>query len=131
MTKAFMLSSAVAFALGAAGAGPASAQPEVDVLGQRLEADRLTVRVGFADLDLASAAGQDRLTTRVRGAVRQVCAPLDQAGQRIEHTHCGYVAWKDARPQMAKAFARARQAAVSGQADTAVASIVVAAPAKL
>lgn len=133
MTKTLKLTSAVAFALAIGSAGPALAGqarsgPDVDVLGQRVDPESLTVRVSFADLDLTSANDQDRLTSRVRGAVRQVCAPIDTAGQRIEHTYCGYVAWNGARPQMERAFAQARLAARGVASDTAVASIVVAVP---
>ena len=128
MTKTLKLTSAVVFALAVGSAAPALAQPDVDVLGQRIDPESLSVRVSFADLDLTSESGQDRLTTRVRGAVRQVCAPIDTAGQRIEHTYCGYVAWNGARPQMARAFAQARLAALDGTSNTAAATIVVAAP---
>ena len=126
--KSIILSSAFVLALALGSAGSASAQPKVDVLGERIS-DRLSVRVSFADLDLASANDRGRLVTRVRGAVREVCSPFGQASQRIEHSACRSYAWNGAKPQMDRAFAGARQAALGVSTGTAVATITISAPA--
>lgn len=129
--KTIILNSAFALALAVGGAGSASAQPDVDVLGQRIDPDAMSVRVSFADLNLASADGRSQLTTRVVGAVRQVCSPFDEKGRWVEHVECRSVAWNGARPQMDRAFARAQQAALGGAVDTAVATITISAPTAL
>ena len=127
--KTIILNSAFAFAVAVSGAGTAFAQPDVSVLGQRPDDEALAVRVGYGDLNFASANARDELTSRVRGAVRQVCAPLDEKARWVQHIECREVAWDNARPQMQQAFARIEQARLSGAVDTAAATIPITAPA--
>jgi UrcA family protein len=46
------------------------------------EAETVSVRVEYADLDLSNPAGQKQLETRIKSAVRAVCG---QANSRILH----------------------------------------------
>ena len=127
--KTIILKSAFAFTVALAGAGSASAQPDVSVLGQRVDDGAMTVRVSYADLNLASADARDQLTSRVSGAVRAVCAPLDEKARWVQHIECRSVAWDNARPQLNQAFARIEQARLGGAVDTAAAVITISAPA--
>jgi UrcA family protein len=65
-----------------------------------------TLRVGFGDIDLSAAEGQDTLNRRVSLAVREVCAAPDQF--LLSELPCKRAAWSDARPQIANAVERAR-----------------------
>jgi UrcA family protein len=65
--------------------------------------------VSYADLDLASAAGRDRLESRIAGAVSRVCPaghPADLTTAALTDT-CRDIAWDGARAQMNFALARA------------------------
>lgn len=97
----------------------------VVVTGQPEEAVP-TRRVSFADLNLASTAGQKTLDRRVGGAVRSVCLeatgpnPLDWA----EYA-CRADAWRGAKPQMARAIERAQQLAANGSSSIAPVAITI------
>ena len=127
MTKHLFRSAALGLCLLAGGVAQAAPIEDVSVLGKRSE-DRLTARISYADLDLTSRHDRRQLVRRVRGGVREVCAPFSYSGQAIEHTSCRSFAWRGARPQLARAFSEAELAARTGSAATAVA-IVIAAPA--
>jgi UrcA family protein len=127
MTKQLFL--ATTFALVAvAGAAPASAQAPLQVIGERVDPDQLTERVSHRDLNLASASDQKRLTSRVRSAVGKVCAPLDGTNLRTRQQQCRSVAWHGARPQMARAVARAQQLAATGSSSLPEVAIAIRAP---
>ena len=114
-----------ALALLAASSAPAWAK-EVTVLGQIPE-DQLSERVSYADLDLATPAGVETLTYRVRGAVKRVCQPLDQRSTFAEHGECRSFAWTGAQPQMSQAIARAQQIASTGTSTIAPVAIMIVA----
>ena len=66
-----------------------------------------TVRVSYADLDLASAAGRSALERRVTNAVRRVCPdrPLPQETTKLRlYKACQEKAWDGVRPQMAALY---------------------------
>lgn len=65
MTKTYALA-LIAIGLGA---GVASAEPPVTVYGSSAP----TARVSYADINLASARGVDRLRSRVRSAASDIC----------------------------------------------------------
>lgn len=65
MTKTFALTF-IAIGLGA---GVASAEPPVTVYGTSSP----TARVSYADINLASSSGVDRLRNRVRAAASDIC----------------------------------------------------------
>lgn len=125
MCASYSLATGAALALFVASA-PADAK-EVTVLGQ-IPADQLTERVSYADLDLATSYGVEKLTFRVRGAVNRVCAPLDQRATFSEHGECRSYAWSGARPQMQQAVARAQQIASTGTSAIAPVAILIAVP---
>ena len=86
-----------------------------------------TVRVSYADLDLSSKAGEQQLATRVSGAVEKVCL-FGVDGPRLQSSgyyQCAGDAWTDARPQMARAIARARDIALNGKSSIAAAAITI------
>lgn len=86
-------------------AGSAQAREGITIIA---EPDALvrTVRVGFGDMDLSTAEGQEMLTSRVNLAVREVCDAPDQF--LLSELPCKRAAWSDARPQIAGAVERAR-----------------------
>jgi UrcA family protein len=111
---------AAAFIAFAASTGPANAAQDRDVtiLAPTVPSDVLVQYVRYGDLNLASAAGQARLDTRVRNAVDSVCPAgfvmdLDAASQTRA---CKVAAYEDARTQMDAAIAQANsgQLALNG-----------------
>jgi len=66
------------------------------------EIEKMSVRVNYGDINLATAAGQQTLDNRIEKAVRTVCRTTDlKTGTRIMN--------QDARACLAKARADARQ----------------------
>lgn len=106
--------------------GNASAKDVTVFAGPPEEA--LSEHVRYADLDLASPAGVERLGMRVAGAVTRVCSPLDQRSTFSEHGVCKSFAWNGATPQMEQAIARARDLASTGTTAIAPVAILIAAP---
>ena len=113
---------------------PAQAKSEpVVITGQRVS-DLPTQRVGFADLNLASAQDQLTLDRRVGSAVKQVCIASGHTIERnlearASYRGCSDFAWDGARPQIAAAIDRARALALNGNGAMVVGSIAVSAPA--
>lgn len=109
---------------------PAQAKSDpVVITGQRI-GDLPTRRVGFADLNLASAAGQRTLERRVGFAVKQVCFAgghaIDQTVESYANFRgCSDFAWDGARPQIAAAVDRARALALNGNGAVAVGSVAI------
>jgi UrcA family protein len=99
---AALLSGIVAFSVCGS---PAAAQEPVIVYGE--SENVRTERVAFADLDLASASGQSRLSHRVGGAIERVCLiDLGRDGlQDRGYYSCASNAWGSATPQIAEAIA--------------------------
>jgi UrcA family protein len=66
--------------------------------------------VSFADLNLASEAGQGRLGGRIRAAARELCYEdnIEQLKFTIARRHCYSAAVDDAYDQMSAAIAQAR-----------------------
>jgi UrcA family protein len=120
------VAAALALALTMGAGGPALAK-DVTVVSSPPE-DTLSERVSYADLDLASAAGVKGLTSRVRAAVRHVCAPVDQRITYVQFNECRSFAWGGARPQMDRAIERATQLASTGTTSIAPVAILIAAP---
>lgn len=122
----FTASKTILAAAALAAAGGALAQGrDVTVLAPTAPADVLVQIVRYGDLNLASAAGQARLESRVLSAVDNVCPAgfaidLNAAAQS---SACKISALADARSQMAAAIAQAR----SGQLALAGGSIRIAA----
>lgn len=107
------------------GIASAALAKDVTVVRERPSEDIPTQRVFYGDLNLASAAGERTLGTRVRGAVRQVCSWQTETHPYI---NCQSFAWKDAKVQMDRAVARARDIAANGTSNIAPVAIVIATP---
>jgi UrcA family protein len=65
--------------------------------------------VSYGDLNLASAEGQDRLSSRIRSAARSVCFEnnIEQVKFTVARRHCYDLAISDANRQMNEAIAQA------------------------
>lgn len=94
MTKISILLAAASVMVAGAAAPAAAAD----------EPPRAVVRYG--DLNLASVAGRDRLTVRVRMAIRRMCGSLTRLTlqEQIATRKCRTAAFKSAEPQLAKLF---------------------------
>lgn len=115
-----LLSITAAVVLAAGGvfifASPASGKAPIEVTG---DPNMVVRHVSYADLNLASAAGEKRLNGRVKGAVRHVCKEAvgtDNGSYiyEIRMMRCDRSAWDGARPQIARAVERAHQIALTG-----------------
>ena len=92
--------------------------------------DVVTRHISYADLNLASPAGEKALTSRVRGAITGLCAEATSAmagayGHATEEFKCDSEAWGQARPQMAVAVQRAREIAFTGTSNLAAVAISI------
>lgn len=68
------------------------------------------VRVSYGDLDLTSEAGQETLSKRIRGAVKQVCGrPQPSASGYLQNRNCKLAAMAGAHSQMRVAIAKATE----------------------
>jgi UrcA family protein len=95
-------------------------------------ADVVTRHIGYADLNLASAAGERTLNRRVGGAVIDLCAEVigDYNRSLTDNVklRCSSSAWNQARPQIAQAVQRAREIALTGASSLAAAAITLSVP---
>jgi len=107
------------------GMGAAAKAQEVTVIKRVSPEDTLTQRVTYADLNLASAAGERTLVRRVGSAVGAVCSPHTYV---IDGKICRTFAWNGAQPQIDRAVARATQIATNGTSSIPPVAIVIAAP---
>ena len=83
-------------------------------------------RVAYGDLNLAESADRKTLFGRVGGAVRNVCN-FDAVGIANDYRTCAGLAWKDARPQIDAALAKADQLAANGHSSVAAGAITISA----
>lgn len=118
-----VLTSAIIFSM----APSASAKPPIVVIAP---ADIVTRHISYADLNLASSAGEDTLKARVGGAVRSLCDEVvggEDGSLRLKFAakHCSTLAWDQARPQISRAAERARGIATTGTSTIATAAIVI------
>lgn len=102
---------------------------EVTVTGIA-EPDVLSERVFYGDLDLASERGAKALNYRVSGAVKRVCAPLDERLRVHEMFACRGYAWDGAKPQIDLALTRAQELAATGTTSIAPVAILITVPAR-
>lgn len=122
LITAILTASALTAAASAAQAAGSSDEP---VIVRAQPEDLLPTRhVSYADLNLASLAGEKTLYSRVSGAVTDVCADATYA---IANSQCRRFAWNGAEPQMKQAIARARDIAANGFSAIAPVSIRIAA----
>lgn len=82
-----------ALSLIAAGLGTGIASAQVTVYGS----DVVTARVGFADLNLGSPDGMDRLKTRIRSAAKSICLDhnIDPLRISMQRARCYELAVSD------------------------------------
>jgi UrcA family protein len=112
-------------------ASPSVAQPPSVFV--TAPADVVTRHISYADLNLASVAGERALDHRVGGAVSDLC--LDATGGndgspdfKFSMKRCSGFAWKEARPQMDRAIQRARQIASTGSSSITAAALTISLP---
>lgn len=110
---------------------PASARQPIVVTAPA--EDMVVRRVSFADLNLASTAGEKTLNHRVGGAVTSLCIEAVGPDTRslsstIANMRCTRQAWDGARPQIANAVQRARDIAATGSSAIAATAIVISIP---
>lgn len=88
-----------------------------------------THSVSYADLNLATTAGEKTLKMRVHKAVRTLCrnGVQSSAETRASRT-CSDFAWRGATPQMAAAVKRAREIAQTGRSSIRVSAIRIRTP---
>ena len=85
-----------------------------------------TERFTYADLDLNQPKHERKLNSRVAGAVKRVCLYENRIGlQDRGYYACADDAWGDARPQIARAVARAREIAATGQSSIAATAVTI------
>lgn len=88
-----------------------------------------TRRISYADLNLASLAGEATLNRRVRGAVSSVCnEAVGPSPILFSEQACRKFAWSGARPQIASAVQRARDIASTGFSPIATTAITIVTP---
>lgn len=93
---------------------PAAAQPGVLYIQAIPPSNMRFERVSYADLNLATRAGERVLDSRVTRAVEHVCLYDQNRWYGLsdpDYTYCTFGAWRRARPQMMGAVYRARQLA--------------------
>jgi UrcA family protein len=81
-------------------------------------------RVPYGDLNLAASADRKTLYGRVGSAVRNVCN-FDAIGIASDYRTCAGMSWKDARPQIEAALAKADQLAANGQSSVVAGAITI------
>lgn len=130
-TRTIALSAAVLLTSGVFGlvAAPADSKsrPVVVVANPNL----VTRHISFADLNLASAEGEQTLNNRVVGLVRDLCDETTggRDGNYVtasSYAKCRKSAWNQARPQIMLATQRARDIASTGTSPIAAAAITLA-----
>lgn len=86
--------------------------------------DVATQHVSYADLDLTTVAGRDRLDRRIARAVQTVCGGDDERnlGMLIAQSKCRRAAWTGTRTHVALAVlsAKRRLAGISGEGPQTV-----------
>lgn len=105
---------------------PVMAQDTAVVRG-RLLTDLIVRTVSYADLNLASASGQDRLHDRIDSAVSAVCREsLGPSPVYFAKISCTKRAWRRAQPQIERAIGDSQsQSANRGASRTAVITVAL------
>ena len=102
-----MLKTLIPFAALLATAAPALAQPD--------PISRVSLHVGYHDLNLASAAGAAELDRRINRAVNTLCPEPDSRSlaQMVAYKQCRQTALASVAPQREQAFAKARSGSIT------------------
>jgi UrcA family protein len=113
-------------------APPASAKARIIVTAPA-PSEIVSRHISYADLNLASDAGERTLNYRVGGAVTDLCSEATGGSDgslavKIASKRCGNVAWSQARPQISQATKRARDIALTGTSLIAATAITIVLP---
>jgi UrcA family protein len=130
--KALSISAAFALTIFAPGTPAAGKNPRIVVIAPP-SSEIVVRRVSFADLNLASPAGERSLNSRVSYAVNDLCYDVtggDDGTLRMKQVlkKCSGSAWDQARPQMAQAIQRAREIAQTGTSSITAAALTISLP---
>jgi UrcA family protein len=94
--------------------------------------DVISRHISYADLNLVSAAGEQKLQGRVRHAVNGLC--FEAAGGFDEplmfstaEARCTQASWEAAQPQIRSAVMRAREIAATGKSSIVAAALTITA----
>ena len=106
-------------------ASPSAAKERPVVVEAPADEEATVQRVGYGDLNLASATGKKQLYRRVGRAVGKVCATANPGAHFTDVLMCRDMSWDDARPQILRAIERADGTAVADASGNRSASIVI------
>lgn len=136
MTYANFLSMTAAIGIVTGGstllASPASGKSPIFVTAPE-PADVVIRHVGYADLNLASTAGERTLNRRVSAAVSDLCSEVvggndNNVMTKLATQRCSNSAMDQAQPQIGQAIQRARDIAWTGSSSLAAAAITISIP---
>ena len=95
--------------------------------------DTVSRQITYADLNLASTAGETSLIHRVRYGVSDLCNEVaggydGSAKYKVDVMSCSSAAWNQANPQISRAVQRAREIASTGSSTIAAAALTISIP---
>lgn len=96
-------------------------------------AEIVTRHISYADLNLATSAGERTLNYRVASAVNGLCDDATGGNDgsfvfKVSMKRCSSSGWFQAQPQIDRAVQRARQLAATGATSLAAAAITISLP---
>ena len=96
-------------------------------------AEIVTRHISYADLNLASPAGERTLNYRVSSAVNGLCDDATGGNDgsfvfKVAMKRCSSSGWSQAQPQIDRAVQRARELAATGTTSLAAAAITISLP---
>jgi UrcA family protein len=106
-------------------ASPSAAKDHPVVVEAPADKEAAVQRVGYGDLNLASAADKKLLHGRVGRAVRKVCDMANPGAHFTDLWMCHDLSWNDAAPQIRRAIDRASATAFAEASPGVLNSIVV------
>lgn len=114
---------------------PAVAKGRPILVNAPAEEEVVARHIGYADLNLAAAAGEQALIVRVDSAVNGLCDEAQGGRDRsfmfnLAQTRCVRATWEQARPQIDLALQRAREIASTGKSSIAAAALTITVPAE-
>lgn len=104
---------------------PSAAKDRPVIVQAPLDEQATVQRVGYGDLNLASAADKKLLHRRVGTAVRKVCDVANPGAHFTDLWMCHDLSWANARPQIRGAIDRANGTAMADASAAVSSSIVV------
>ena len=112
---------------------PAFAKTEPVVVAAPAPPDLVRRHISYADLNLASLAGERKLNRRVGNVVSELCSEATGGADgsftmNIQIRKCTSSAWEQAGPQISQAVQRAHEIASTGTSALAATAITIAIP---